>query len=74
MIVEYRKVKCNNCGKEEKIKDGGSKPTKWLDISITEWFRDTGTGRFNREVCSDKCVLELIKKLKEIPKKETYIY
>ena len=74
MIVEYRKVKCDNCGKEEEVKHSGTKPTHWLEISITDWKGNSGYGRLNREVCSEKCALELIKNLKEIPKEENYLY
>ncbi len=73
-IVEYRKVKCDECGKEEEIKSGGCKPTNWLEISVVEWHGSSGEGRLNKEVCSEKCALELMKKLKKIPKHETYIY
>lgn len=73
-IIEYRKVKCDECGKEEEIKDGGTRPTHWLEISITDWAGSTGHGRLNREVCSEKCALKLIHNLKKLPKQETYIY
>jgi len=73
-VVNYRKVKCDECGKEEEIKDGGSKPSHWLEISVVEWFGNSGEGRLNKEVCSEKCALRLLKKLKKIPKKETYIF
>lgn len=70
VIVEYRKVKCDECGKEEEIKDGGTKPSRWLEVSIVEWFGSTGEGRLSKEVCSEKCAFKLIKKLKKIPKRE----
>ncbi len=73
-VIEYRKVKCDNCGKEEVVKNDGWRPSHWLEISITEWSERVGEGRLNKEVCSEKCALELLKNLKEIPKKETYIY
>ena len=73
-IINYRKVKSDECGKEEEIKDGGTKPSHWLEINIFEWFGNSGTGRFTKEVCSEKCALELMKKIKEIPKEETNIY
>jgi len=73
-IIDYRKVKCDNCGKEEEIKDGGCKPSHWLEISIVEWFGNSGEGRLNKEVCSEKCAIELMSNLKKIPKKEVIIY
>ena len=73
-VIEYRKVKCDECGKEEEIKYGGTRPSNWLEISITEWHGSSGDIRLNREICSEECALKLIKKLKEIPKRETCIY
>ena len=74
-IVNYRKVKCDECEKEEEIKDSGTKPTNWLEVNITEWFGNTGYGRFCKEVCTEKCALKIIHKLKKIPKKEpVHIY
>ncbi len=70
MIIEYRKVKCDNCGKEEEIKDGGTRPSNWFEISITEWSGNSGYGRFCKEVCTEKCALEVIHKLKKIPERE----
>ncbi len=73
-IVEYRKVKCDECGKEEEVKYSGSRPSSWLEINIVSWFGSTGDTLLNKEVCSEKCALKLIKKLKKIPKKETHIF
>ncbi len=69
-IVDYRKVKCDECGKEEEIKDGGTKPSRWLEVNITEWLGNSGRGRFGKEVCSEKCALKIIHKLKKIPEQE----
>ncbi len=75
VIVNYRKVKCDECGKEEEIKDGGTRPSNWFEVSITEWFGSTGSVRFCKEVCTEKCALDLIRKLKKIPKREpVHIY
>ena len=73
-IVEYRKVKCDECGKEKTIESAGSYPSNWLVISIVEWFGTSGEGRFEREVCSEECAIKLMKELKEIPKHETHIW
>jgi len=73
-IVNYRKVKCDECGKEEEVKDGGEKPSQWLEISIVEWFGNSGEGRLQREVCSEECALKLLKELKKIPDREINIY
>lgn len=73
-IVDYRKVKCDECGKEEEVKGSGSRPSRWLEISITGWEGNSGMGRLNREVCSEKCALKLLNKLKEIPEKENYLF
>ncbi len=74
-IINYRKVKCDECGKEEEIKDSGSRPSNWFEVSITEWFGSSGYGRFGKEVCTEKCALKIIHKLKKIPKRESvHIY
>jgi len=49
-VIEYRKVKCDECGKEEEIKDGGTRPSNWFEVSITEWYGSSGDVRLNREV------------------------
>ena len=69
-IVEYRKLKCDNCGKEEEVKGAGSYPNKWLEISIYEWSGTSGERRYEKEVCGDKCAIELMKKLEKIPEIE----
>jgi len=68
-IVNFRKVKCDNCGKEETIEGGCNLPFGWLEVQITEWQGNSGRTRFDKEVCNDKCALELIHKLKKIPPK-----
>ncbi len=73
-IVEYRKVKCDECGKEESVEGGGSYPPQWLVIGISEWNGDIGQGRLTKEVCCEECALKLMKELKEIPEREINIY
>ena len=70
-IVEYRKVKCDNCRKEKIIRDSGSYPSGWLVIEIYEWDGMSGRERLHKEVCSGKCALEIIKKVKKIPECKT---
>ena len=72
-IIEYRKVQCDNCGKTEEIKEGGSHPSNWFELNIVQWTGTTGYGRWTKEVCSEKCALEIMKKLKKIPKPPIYI-
>ena len=68
--TQYRKVKCDQCGKEVEMKgDFGSMPIGWFEIEITEWNGSTGEGRFNKEVCSESCALKVLKELKKIPPK-----
>lgn len=74
-IIEYRKVQCDQCGKIEEVKESGTLPYNWFTVEICEWFGSTGEGRFNKEVCSEKCVIEMMNKIKKIPeKKETNIF
>ena len=66
--IEYRKVQCDQCKKEVTIKGPGSLPMNWLEINISEWHGTTGTGVFDKEVCSRECGVKLLNKLKKIPK------
>lgn len=67
-VVEYRKVKCDECGKEVEIKEPMHLPCSWLEIDITECCGASGTVVLSKEVCSRKCALNMLKKLKKIPK------
>ena len=49
-IIEYRKVKCYNCGKEETLKDKGSYPSHGLEISMPLWMGSDGRVIFQRDV------------------------
>lgn len=74
MIIEYRKVKCDECEKVVEVEGAGSLPSNWLVIEVVEWSGSSGQVRLNKEVCSEKCVLKFMKNLKKIPKKETHIF
>lgn len=65
-IVQYEKHKCDCCG-EEKDVIAGKRPIGWLTVSVTEWSLSIGEGVLNKEVCSRKCVLKILKELKKIP-------
>ena len=67
VVIEFRKVKCDNCGEIKEIEGGSSFPSGWLELTIVEWSLSSGTSRWNKDVCGDKCALEIIKKLKKIP-------
>ena len=68
VVDEYRKVKCDNCGKEKIVDHSGQYPSNWLIILITEWIGLGGYKRYNKDVCSDKCALKLLHNLNKIPK------
>lgn len=68
MIIQYKKIKCDNCGKEEMVKENVRSKDR-IEISIVQWSGSVGQERLVKDTCSDKCALELIKGLKRIPKK-----
>jgi len=76
VIINYRKVKCDECGKEVEMKEEiGSLPDNWFEVSITKWFGTTGDRLFHKEVCSEKCAMKTLKKLNKLPKpKPIHIY
>jgi len=71
MKLEFAKYKCDNC---EKIVDviGNGMPSLWFVFSISEWSGMSGETRLEKDICSESCVFELLRKLKEIPKKQGY--
>ena len=67
-VVEFRKVRCDCCGKEEIQEEGGKYPTYWLEISITEWIFTSGHTLLNKDEYSKKCAVKLLNSIKKIPK------
>ena len=74
VVIEYRKVKCDECGKVEEADGGESYPSNWFTIAVHKWFGNMGNGELNKEVCSEKCAIKLMNNLKKIPKRTTSIY
>jgi len=73
-IVEYRKVKCDECGKEVTIKEAGySIPFGWYELGITLGKKSHGQGVYDKELCSKKCILKHANNLKKIPDRVAYI-
>ena len=68
MIVEYRKVRCDECGKEETVAGAANFPSGWLTLGITEWSGSSGHEFLSKDICSRRCALRLMKKIKTIPK------
>jgi hypothetical protein len=69
MAIKQRPIaKCDQCGKEVEFADGHL-PDHWLEIDVTEWMGSSGEGRFKKEVCSEKCVINMMHNVKKIPKK-----
>lgn len=65
VIVQYRKVKCDICEKEVEIKEQyGSLPRNWYELSATQWFGSSGRIKFNKEVCSEKCLKKAMHEFK----------
>ena len=74
MKIQFVKYMCDNgkCGKIAEV-NGDGMPSLWFQFSIIEWSGTSGQGRLEKDVCSEQCVLELMKNLKEIPKKEDVV-
>lgn len=68
MIVEYRKVKCDSCGKEQTVKEPIEMPFSWLNINILENKNDYGRSVLDKDICSRQCALKFLHQLKKIPK------
>ena len=68
MIVEYRKVRCDECGKEEIIQDSGLLPLGCLAINIHEAYGTIAHPVLEKEVCSRKCAIKLMNETKKLPK------
>ncbi len=66
-VVQYEKHKCDNCGKEVETK-GNYRPRGWYEININKWSFNRGDILLDKEVCSEKCVLELLHKIEKVPK------
>jgi len=66
-IIRYQRNKCDECGKEVDSKEY-NQPYGWLEITICRWKGSMGEHVFRKEVCSKKCALKMLKKLKRIPK------
>lgn len=73
MIVQYRKAKCDNCSKEKIVEGAGWLPFGWLTISVAQTHGLMGNIVLTKEVCSKKCAIAFMNKIKKIPKiKEQY--
>lgn len=71
-ISQYKRYKCDNCGKEKEMRSdfGDEFPTGWFRIEIYSFSQGIGTARFYKEVCSHKCVKEVMSKFKGLPRRK----
>lgn len=71
-VSQYKRYKCDNCGKEKEIRNDFSDqfPTRWIKIEIWEHIQNIGRRRFYKEVCSHKCMKEVMSKFKKLPIKK----
>lgn len=74
MIIQNRKAKCDNCGKENIVEGAGWLPFGWLTICLTRMHGVTGNQILSKEVCSKKCAISFMNKIKEIPKSKGIEY
>ncbi|MEK6949368.1 MAG: hypothetical protein AABX34_04050 [Nanoarchaeota archaeon] len=68
MIIEYRKARCDKCGKEEIVEGAGTLPFRWLTISLAETHGLMDNIILTKEVCSKKCAVAFMNKIRDIPK------
>lgn len=68
MITQYRKARCDKCGKEKIVEGSGILPFGWLTLSVTRMRGLIGNIILAKEVCSKKCAIAFMSKIKEIPK------
>jgi hypothetical protein len=62
-IIQKEIHKCDNCGKTSETEDN-EYPMNWFQIEIWKRKKNIGDGVFNKEVCSQKCVTEIMHKFK----------
>ena len=75
MIVQYRKARCDLCGKEAEVRENsGDLPLGWIETKIAKRNGSMGYVVIKQETCSEECALKLIQSIKEIPKVESKIW
>ena len=69
-VTQIRKVRCDNCDKECEASPGACLPLGWFELNITEWHTNCGERRLQKDLCSEKCLMELMHKIEKLdPKK-----
>jgi len=68
MIIQHRKARCDKCGREKIVEGSGTLPFGWLIISITQMRGLMGNIILTKEVCSKKCAVAFMNKIRDIPK------
>ena len=68
MIIQYRTAKCDNCGREKAVEGVGTLPFGWLTLSLTQMRGLIGNIILTKEVCSKKCAIAFMNKIRDIPK------
>jgi hypothetical protein len=64
MSITQKEIhKCDNCGKEEERESSGH-ISHWFNIEIWQYDKNMGRGIFSKEVCSKKCLTEIMKKFR----------
>ena len=68
MITQYRKARCDKCGREKIVEGAGTLPFGWLTLSLTQMRGLIGNIILTKEVCSKKCAIAFMNKINDIPK------
>ncbi|MCD6496563.1 MAG: hypothetical protein J7K54_04800 [Candidatus Aenigmarchaeota archaeon] len=71
-IAEYRRIRCDSCGKEETVRNGYDLPYGWFTITAAESLGPVEVTRFEKDACSEKCVLEIMHGLKKLPPRKQF--
>ena len=66
VVTQIKKVKCDNCLKEREAPSGACMPFGWFELSVTEWHRNCGERRLHKDLCSEKCAIELMHKIEKL--------
>ncbi len=64
--IQYAKYKCDNCSKVVEVKNVGW-PNNWFEVNISRWCGNSGRTLVSKDVCSKKCVFNMMKKIDKLP-------
>lgn len=70
-LIEYRRLKCDQCGRlKDLLENEKPRRTTYFRVTITRWKYNMGTDALQRDACSERCVLRILRSIRKIPKKK----